>query len=312
MIPHYPDSAEIRREFRPLLHPLFQMLADGISEFTFAGLYLFSEIHQYRISQAGEGKYIITGNDSQILGKDHPFFLLPFGLPDISVLSDLFEQYGYLKVASEAMAQELKELGYDLREDRDNFDYLYLREELVALEGPRFHKKKYLLQAFLRNHKAEGKPLLEEYMPHALEVLENWKEERGVEGDYLAAREALERMEELQLCGGIFYVEGKPVAYTLGEEIARGRMFVIHFEKAIRTDVYRGIYQYMNQVFASILRPKYELINREQDLGSPGLRQAKESYNPAGFVRKYAVYGAPERATEFRAVLSDGEMGRAG
>jgi len=45
--------------------------------------------------------------------------------------------------------------------------------------------------------------------------------------------------------------------------------------------------QYVNQVFASFLPEKYELINREQDLGDPGLRRAKESYRPAGFVTKY-------------------------
>jgi hypothetical protein len=41
--------------------------------------------------------------------------------------------------------------------------------------------------------------------------------------------------------------------------------------------------------FASILPQKYETINREQDLGKDGLRQAKESYNPVGFVKKNKV-----------------------
>jgi hypothetical protein len=94
-------------------------------------------------------------------------------------------------------------------------------------------------------------------------------------------------MEYLQLCGGVFYVDEEPAAYTLGEELAQGRVFVIHFEKAILKKEYRGIYQYVNQAFAALLPDRYELINREQDLGDPGLRQAKESYRPVDFVPKY-------------------------
>ena len=94
-------------------------------------------------------------------------------------------------------------------------------------------------------------------------------------------------MWPLQLCGGIFYIDEKPVAYCLGEELALGTGFVIHFEKAVVEPQFKGIYQFINQAFASILPEKYETLNREQDLGDPGLRQAKESYHPSGFVRKY-------------------------
>jgi len=64
-------------------------------------------------------------------------------------------------------------------------------------------------------------------------------------------------------------------------------MFVIHFEKAALKKEYTGIYQYVNQAFTAVLPEQYELINREQDLGDPGLRQAKESYRPVDFVKKY-------------------------
>ncbi len=97
----------------------------------------------------------------------------------------------------------------------------------------------------------------------------------------------LEDLEFLQLCGSVFYVNDEPAAYSLGEELALGRMWVTHFEKAVARDQYKGIYQYINQAFVSTLPEKYELINREQDLGDPGLRQAKESYKPVGFVKKY-------------------------
>ena len=52
-------------------------------------------------------------------------------------------------------------------------------------------------------------------------------------------------------------------------------------------DARRGLYQYVNQAFATVLPEKYELINREQNLGDTGLRQAKDSYPPVGFAKKY-------------------------
>jgi hypothetical protein len=83
----------------------------------------------------------------------------------------------------------------------------------------------------------------------------------------------------------VYFAGGRPAAYCLGESIAKGCMFAIHFEKAI--DEYKGIYQFMNQAFAAGLPRFFVHINREQDLGSEGLRQAKMTYRPAGFVRKF-------------------------
>jgi len=118
-------------------------------------------------------------------------------------------------------------------------------------------------------------------------LLRRWRDERDNPGDYEAAKVALEKMWDLQLCGGIYHVDGKPAGYSLGEELARGKSFVVHFEKAVNVRQHKGLYQFINQAFASILPEKYDTINREQDLGNKGLRHAKESYNPIGFVKKY-------------------------
>jgi hypothetical protein len=116
-------------------------------------------------------------------------------------------------------------------------------------------------------------------------VLERWREEKGFEGDYAAAREALEHFRELKLRGALYLVNGRPAGWCLGEGLARGRMFAVHFEKGL--DEYKGIYQFINQAFAASLPAYYTHINREQDLGDEGLRQAKMTYRPSGFVRKY-------------------------
>lgn len=282
MIALYPDISEISLDDRTALHPIFKSLKAGISEFTFANIYLFRETHTYKVSRLKDGIYLITGRDG-----DNPFFMLPFGLPEPGLLGQLFREFISMKCVPEEQAAPLACAGYSVVEDRDNFDYLYTREDLVTLSGDKLHKKRSLIHSFIDNYSYEGKPLVHENMGDAIKVLEKWCEERGIVGDYIAAREALEKADELQLCGGIYYVAGQPAAYTLGEEIAAGETFVIHFEKAVGG--YKGLYQFVNQSFASILPEKYRTINREQDLGDEGLRQAKMTYRPAGFIKKYRV-----------------------
>ncbi|MBU0944619.1 MAG: DUF2156 domain-containing protein [Proteobacteria bacterium] len=265
---------------RQILHPLFQKVAEGISEFTFANLYLFRATHQYRVSMLAGELLLITGVDG--IGS---FFMLPFGLPDGQRLEQLFEKFKTMKCVSSSQAQVLRRLGYEIKEDRDNFDYLYTRQDLAELAGRNFHKKRNLIKAFLNNYSYEGRPLLQTHKEDVLEILEKWRLNRDEPGDYVAAKEALEKAEELQLCGGIYYVEGNPVAYSLGEELACGKSFVIHFEKAVSE--YKGLWQFINQAFASILPEQYETVNREQDLGNEGLRKAKLSYRPIAFVEKF-------------------------
>jgi hypothetical protein len=284
MIPDYPNMTELRLDMRPMLHPLFQQLPEGISEFTFANLYLFRDTHTYQIGKLPGSLFLITGAD-----EGAAFFMLPFGLPEPDVLDDLFCNYRSMKCATESQASMLRQMGYDVTEDRDNFDYLYLQRDLAELSGRKFHKKRNLIKAFISNYAYEGRPLLEDYMRDAFQILDAWRQGRDEPGDYAAAKEGLERMEELQLCGGIYYVDGQPVAYSLGEELACGTSFVIHFEKAVSE--YKGLWQFVNQAFASILPEKYTTVNREQDLGHEGLRRAKLSYKPVGFVKKYLGRG---------------------
>jgi uncharacterized protein len=283
MIPFYPDASAVTLDQRPLLHPRFKKLSHGISEFTFANIFLFRKAHNYNISLLNDDQIVILGKDG-----DSPFFMLPFGIPEKTVLARLFQDYAGMKCVSEEQGVILGDLGYTVVEDRDNFDYLYLRKELAELSGRKFHKKRNLVKAFLDTHDYVARPLLEEYVRDALQILEDWREAHGALGDYWAAREALEKSWDLQLCGGIYYVEDRPVAYTIGEELACGTSFVIHFEKAVPG--YKGLFQFINKSFASVLPEKYVTINREQDLGDDGLRQAKHSYKPSGFVNKYRVF----------------------
>lgn len=277
----YPSSDEITIAHRPVLAPLFKTHQQGISEFTFANIWLFRKTHNYRVSKLKDDTVIIMGTDNGV-----SFFMLPFGIPDKGLFERLLGDFAYLKCASEAAALQMTQLGCVVIEDTDNFDYFYLRKELAELSGRRFHKKKNLVNLFLSTYSCETRPLVEANTKDAFNILDRWLVEHGTPGDYDAAKDAVTYMETLALCGGVFYVNGVGAAFILGEELAED-VFVIHFEKAVGG--YHGLLQYMNRSLAELLPPKYVYINREQDLGDAGLRHSKQSYRPVGFVKKYKV-----------------------
>jgi len=278
-IPKYPEFTGITLEAREEVHPYLKSLEPQVSEFSFANLFLFRGAHNYRLSILKDNSPVIAGND-----RGRTFFMLPGGLPSQDILKDLFENFSFMKCATEDEVKKLISLGYEVVEDRDNFDYLYSRSDLSSLAGRRFHRKKNLVNFFTGSYNYEARPLLDEYMEGARSVLEAWRSAQQEPGDYEAAKEALHLTEELVLCGAIYFVEGKPAAYTLGEELNK-TTFAVHFEKGVPG--FKGLMQFVNKSFASILPEKYLYINREQDLGDEGLRKSKTSYRPVGFVKKY-------------------------
>ena len=73
-------------------------------------------------------------------------------------------------------------------------------------------------------------------------------------------------------------------AFTLGEMINNDTV-LIHVEKAEHE--IRGLYPAINQMFLSHAFPNAVWVNREEDTGDEGLRQAKLSYLPAELWTKY-------------------------
>jgi hypothetical protein len=285
MIPQYPNFSDITLDLRDELDPLLREYNEGLSEFTFAGLFLFRKKHHYRVSRVDRKTIVVAGHDD-----GQTFFMLPVKIPEPALIDELLAEHRVMKCVSETKQAVFAARGYRVIEDRDNFDYLYFRTELANLPGKKFHKKRNLLTGFLNNYSCEGKPLTRENLPAALQILSQWQANIGEAGDYDETREALELYEELKLCGALYYVGGIPAAFVLGEPLVEKLSYVIHYEKADTT--YKGIYQFVNKAFASVIPRKYIYVNREQDIGDEGLRQAKLTYRPCSFVKKYRVMRA--------------------
>ena len=98
--------------------------------------------------------------------------------------------------------------------------------------------------------------------------------------------EVLDHFDEYAFLGGILRVDGAIVGISMGE-IVRDTLYV-HIEKA---DVrYSGVYQKLVNCFArEFVTDEVRYINREEDVGDPGLRKSKLSYHPVALQEKYTV-----------------------
>ncbi len=295
-LPRYPEFAPLSLEMAREITPCLTRLPDGISEFSFAGFYLFRERYGYQVSLKDNLLIVLGERDGK------RFFVTPCCSVDKETVATLFEGRDYWKLISPTFLccnrMLIEGWGYTVEADRDNYDYLYLRSDLATLSGKKYHKKKNHVNAFLLAYPDYStRPLDRETVPDALEVLESWvsHEERPEETDYRAAREALELIDAFEMSGIVLYVKGIPVAWCLAEPLAGGRIAAVHFEKA--KVEYRGAYQFINYLFAQSLPESVEFVNREQDLGDEGMRQAKLTYRPSGFVEKYRAVRAANAAT---------------
>ena len=183
---------------------------------------------------------------------------------------------------------------FHFRCHRDSFDYVYEIDALADLKGKKLQKKRNHLNRFRSEHPDyRTEPLSCSNLEPVRHMVNQWYQTRmkqDPEGDYLleniALAKALRHFRELGM-EGLVLLEGDTVlAVTLGSRLSNDT-FDIHFEKA-REDI-DGCYTAINAEFAQYLRLKYpevKFLDREDDLGIPGLRKAKLSYYPHHLAEK--------------------------
>ncbi|MBT0662890.1 DUF2156 domain-containing protein [Geobacter pelophilus] len=286
LIPEFPVDRPLELSDKSLLDRLFTDLQPQVSELTFAGLYLFRIAHDYRLTMIDESLVILgKGYDGE------PRFLPPMSGDIRGALQVLFDAGMTLYGADDAFVERyLQDEGLLVSEDRDAFDYLYLRSDLAELPGNRYHKKKNRINYFTSRHDYLVEIFRDEFIVGCLELLAEWQRVRGAEAsrssllEVDATAEALRLAGQLGLEGVVVLADGRLRAFALGERL-NTTTSVCHFEKS--DPFMEGVSQLVDREFNRLLFTDCSYVNREQDLGEPGLRGAKLSYHPVGFVRKY-------------------------
>jgi hypothetical protein len=260
-----------------------------ISELTFTNLYAWRHTRPIWIGEFGASLIFFAETKMGLVILGNPLGPAP--------LVEVFREYGGRITGAERFPKEkivniTLSPGTMIIEDRDNGDYVYRREYLATLAGRNFTKKRNHINQCLAAYNCRYEIITAETIPECLAMQDRWcaardcKAEPGLCGEYQAIEETLQHYMEFGLTGGAIRIEGIIEAFAIGEAL-NPTTAVCHFEKAMPQ--FQGLGQLINQWFAKNNLVVFTYVNREQDLGIPGLRRAKESYYPDHLVEKVRI-----------------------
>lgn len=179
-------------------------------------------------------------------------------------------------------------------DDRPNYDYLYLLQDMIDLKGRPYHGKKNHLNYFIKNYQHEYIELTSDHTEEAMEFIREFNDRKDVpphekimlEMEAEAMEDVFINLEKVGYLAGAIRIDGKIEAIAIGGQLNRNTI-TEHVEKA--NTKYRGLYQMINHEFCIASGKNFKFINREEDMGIPNLRKAKLSYKPVKLVEKYII-----------------------
>jgi hypothetical protein len=232
--------------------------------------------------------------------KRHQAYMFPVGTGDLKQAIEKLEQDASEKNQplcmlgvvpyGKNMLENLFPEEFTFTQERNHFDYIYLREKLLTLTGKKLQPKRNHINKFTKKYAFTYLPITRAIIPECLELANKWRKVSHTEEiaedlkfENRSVSFALNNFDALDLTGGAIQVENQIVAFTYGSPVNQ-HTFGVHVEKAdIRYD---GIFSMINREFVARIPERYIFINREEDLGLPGLRQSKLSYQPTILLEK--------------------------
>ena len=178
------------------------------------------------------------------------------------------------------------------KDDRPNYDYVYLTQELIDLKGRAFHGKKNHLNYFKKNFEYEYVEMTSDMADDAMQFIAEFNARKDVPAhemellkmEEIAMDDVFRNIEAVGYNAGAILIDGKIEAIAIGGQLGK-KTITEHIEKANIN--YRGLYQAINNEFCKHVASKAKYINREEDMGIANLRKAKLSYNPVKLLEKY-------------------------
>ena len=290
------DFKPVRAEDKETINKYLKHVRSRSCDMSFAAIYLWRGFYNLEYAEC-EDMIVFRSNEEETS------FSLPLGAGDPKKALDRVLEYcreeGIPPVfhsISREMEQYLNEQypgQFRVEFDRDIADYIYETQALIELKGRKYHGKKNHINKFSKMYDWSYEAITPENTQECLDMLKKWKAQNCAteylekHAEICVSEASLREREFLGLTGGLLRVDGQVVAFTVGEQI-HPDTFCVHIEKAF-ADI-QGAYSMINQQFLIHEAADCKYVNREDDVGDPGLRKAKLSYHPAFLEEKGVAF----------------------
>lgn len=285
----------------PVIRPYLLDSGHRTCDYSIGGLLMWARYFNYAYDIVDDTLFIKGVTEDDVT---RPAFSLPVGHMDLADAVDLLRDYcastpGAEPLTFSAVPEEsvdaLRRLGAtEVTELTDWADYLYDAHALATLSGKKLSKKRNHVNRFMADNPGYTfTPLTPDLLPAVREFYHEYHLPLSKPALADVEREqvlkVLDNLDRYPFEGAVLSTPSDGiVAFTLGEII--GDTLCVHIEKMNHNVAGAG--ETINRLFAEMMtnrHPGLVHINREEDVGDPGLRYAKESYHPEMMLRKYNV-----------------------
>ncbi len=216
-----------------------------------------------------------NGDLKSLIYKLHDYFVEKFGKFELINVPD----------ESRKIIEKIMPGHFEFEHTRNEDDYIYEVSKLISLSGKKLHSKRNNFNYFNANYKYVYEKINKENLEECRAYLLNHIKENTA--DKVKEPESInvlfDNYERLCVKGGLLRTDGKIIAVSVGEKYNGGA--IIHVEKAERS--IRGAYTTINKLLLENEFSDCVYVNREEDMGIEGMRQAKMSYNPVFLLEKF-------------------------
>ncbi len=286
-LPLFPAFKPVGLEDRDAIESYLHRYPAGTCEMSFPNILIWKDSERPRAA-------ILNRNLCLLLEPtfEPPYFLPPSGDTEIErTIASCLNHTPRLSRVPEALVRQ-HGASFRVEERRDDFDYVYRTADLAELKGKKFDGKRNQIKKFESRFDHAYERLSRQHVDGCRRLLDEWCESKGNSDTSLQAKksailEALALFEALELKGGVVLVKGRVEAFTLGSRLAPDTALI---QIEIANPAFPGLAQWINREFVRREWLSFPFINREQDMGLPGLRKAKLSYQPIRFEKKFDLF----------------------